>query len=48
MSAVARDYIYQVRIPDEKRNKPEPTLTKEKLEQYRKDIAHLLAPNNRR
>lgn len=41
MSAVARDYSYQVKINKNKK-KPEPTISKETLERYAADVAKYL------
>lgn len=37
MSAVARNYVYQVKIKD--REKPKPTISIETLKQYQADVA---------
>lgn len=45
MSAVARDYVYQVKIEkDEKR--PEPTISLETLKKYQEDVAKYLIHNH--
>lgn len=41
MSASARNYVYQV-VLDKKKDKPEPTVSRETLEQYKKDIENLV------
>ena len=41
MSAVARDYVYQVSVKKETK-KPEPTISLEKLVEYKADIAKYL------
>lgn len=45
MSAVSRDYAYVVNNFD--RSKPEPTISKERMEEIRKSIAPFLASNDR-
>ena len=41
MLSSARNYVYQVVI-DKKKDKPEPTVSRETLEQYKKDIENLV------
>lgn len=45
MSAVARDYAYQVKIENGK-EKPEPTISLEVLKQYQADVAKYLKREN--
>lgn len=45
MSAVARDYAYQVKIADGK-EKPEPTISLEVLKKYQADVAKYLQKEN--
>ena len=41
MSAASRNYVYRV-VLDKKKDKPEPTVSRETLEQYKKDIENLV------
>lgn len=43
MSAVARDYVYQVKVIDGNQ-KPEPTISLETLKRYQADVAKYLKP----
>ena len=45
MSAVARDYAYQVKI-EKGKDKPKPTISLETLEKYRADVAKYLTQKN--
>lgn len=45
MSAVARDYAYQVKI-EKSEQKPEPTISREVLKQYQADVAKYLKREN--
>lgn len=47
MSAVARDYAYQVKI-EKGKEKPEPTISPEVLKQYQADVAKYLREKNDR
>lgn len=38
MSAVAKNYVYQVKI-DKDNRKPEPTISLQTLKQYQRDVA---------
>lgn len=44
MSAEARNYVYRVKVTDP--DKKEATISSEKLEQYRKDVAAYLEKRN--
>lgn len=45
MSAVARDYVYQVKI-EKGSVKPEPTISLDTLKKYQEDVAKYLVSNN--
>jgi len=45
MSAVARDYAYQVKI-EKGKEKPKPTISLEVLEKYQADVAKYLQKEN--
>lgn len=45
MSAVSRDYTYQVKI-EKGKDKPKPTISLETLEKYRADVAKYLKQEN--
>ena len=44
MSAEARNYVYRVKVTDA--NKKEETMSRDTLEQYRKDVAAYLEKRN--
>lgn len=48
MSAVATKYVYEVKLPRDGQRKPEPTVGREKIAEYKANVAKYLGKQNER